>query len=215
MKTNQIKVQEIVISISKVNEENFISLTDMAKYKEAEPKTTINNWIKNKKTIEYIGLWEKVNNPNFKDKVFDTFKNNAGLNTFTLSPKQWIESTNAIGINSKSGRYGGTYAHIDIALEFEKWLKTVSYNSPDGIYIVKTNEFYKIGRTNNIKRRIKELESLNPFDVELILYQKKLYSKTVEAFLHAEFRDKNIKGEWFKLSELDLMLIKSKLEQFE
>jgi len=125
-----------------------------------------------------------------------------------------LNSTNAIGINSKSGRYGGTYAHIDIAVEFEKWLKTARYNFPDGIYIIKTNEFYKIGITNNIKRRIKEIEALNPFKIELILYKKLLYSKTVEAFLHAEFRDKNIKGEWFNLSELDLMFIKSKLEQF-
>ncbi len=211
MKTNQIKVQEIVISISKVNEENFISLTDMAKYKNADkPDNVIRNWIKTQKTIEFLSAWEEVFNQDFKPVINEIFNTN-----YSLTTKKWINLTNAIGINSKSGRYGGTYAHIDIALEFEKWLKTTRYNFPEGIYIIKTNEFYKIGRTNNIKRRIKELESLNPFDVELILYQKKLYSRTVEAFLHAEFRDKNIKGEWFKLSELDLMLIKSKLEQFE
>ena len=95
---------------------DFISLTDIAKYKSDDPFIVINNWLRNKDIIEFLGLWESINNPNFKPIEFDRFKNEAGSNAFTLSPKKWIEATNAIGIVAKSGRYGGTYAHSDIAI---------------------------------------------------------------------------------------------------
>ena len=92
--------------ISKGTEDDYISLTDIAKYKSDEPNDVIRNWIRNRDTIEFLGLWEQLNNPDFKPVEFDGFKNEAGKNSFVLSPQKWIESTNAIGITSKSGRYG-------------------------------------------------------------------------------------------------------------
>ncbi len=103
--------------------DDFISLTDIAKFKNQQaPADVIKNWLRSKQTIALLGVWERLNNPDFKLVEFDQFKNEAGYNHFTLSPKQWIENTNAIGIISKSGRYGGTFAHKDIALEFASWV---------------------------------------------------------------------------------------------
>ena len=105
------------------NEADYICLTDMARYRDAERTNYImQNWMRNRNTIEFIGLWEQLNNPDFKRIEFDAFRNQAGLNSFTLTPKLWIERTAAIGLVSKSGRYGGTYAHKDIAFEFASWL---------------------------------------------------------------------------------------------
>ena len=110
----------------------YISLTDIARYKSDEPNDAIKNWMRSRDTIEFLGLWEILNNENFKPVEFDGFKNEAGANAFTMSPKKWIESTNAIGIVSKSGRYGGTFAHSDIAFEFASWI------SPEfKLYIIK------------------------------------------------------------------------------
>ena len=112
--------------------DDYISLTDIAKYKSDEPNDVIKNWLRNRDTIEFLGLWEKLYNPNFKPVEFDGFKNQAGKNVFVLSPQKWIETTNAIGITSKSGRYGGTFAHKDIAFEFASWV------SPEfKLYIIK------------------------------------------------------------------------------
>lgn len=120
---NKLLVQETLISIRQHEKEDFISLTDIAKAKNInEPKDVVKNWLRNKNTIEFLGLWEQINNSNFKGVEFDGFKNDAGLNSFTMSPTKWIESTNAIGIISKAGRYGGTYAHKDIAFEFASWI---------------------------------------------------------------------------------------------
>jgi len=103
--------------------ENYISLTDIARYNDSERTNYIvQNWTRSRSTIEFIGLWELLHNPDFKGIEFDAFKNEAGSNSFTLTPKRWITSTNAIGIISKSGRYGGTYAHQDIAFEFASWI---------------------------------------------------------------------------------------------
>lgn len=105
------------------NNTDYISLTDIARYSNpTEPKEVVKNWMRNRNTIEFLGAWEKLHNPNFKGVEFDTFKNQAGLNSFTLSPQKWISSTNAIGITSRSGRGGGTYAHSDIAFEFASWI---------------------------------------------------------------------------------------------
>ena len=110
----------------------YISITDIARYKSDEPKDVIKNWMRGKETLEFLGLWEHLHNPNFKGVEFDAFRTQAGANAFTMSPKKWIESTNAIGIISKSGRYGGTYAHSDIAFEFASWI------SPEfKLYIIK------------------------------------------------------------------------------
>ena len=103
-------------------ENDYISLTDIAKFKSDDSNDVIKNWMRSKDTILFLGLWEQLNNPDFKPVEFDGFKNEAGANAFTLSPQKWITSTNAMGIISKSGRYGGTYAHKDIAFEFASWV---------------------------------------------------------------------------------------------
>ena len=102
---------------------DYISLTDIARYKNVhEPKDVVKNWLRVRDTIEFLGLWETIHNPSFKGVEFDSFRKEAGTNAFTLSPQRWIENTNAIGIVSKSGRGGGTFAHPDIAMEFASWI---------------------------------------------------------------------------------------------
>ena len=118
----KINVKETDVTILKINEVDYISLTDIAKYKSDDPSTVIGNWLRNRNTIEYLGIWETLYNPNFKPLEFEEFKIEAGLNAFTLSPQKWILSTHAIGITSKSGRYGGTFAHKDIAFKFASWI---------------------------------------------------------------------------------------------
>jgi hypothetical protein len=121
---NVIKVQERDITVlSYKNKENYISLTDMAKYKNAnETSLVISHWLSTRYTVEFLGIWEKVNNPNFNATEFSSIRNESGGNGYVLTSKQWIEKTNAIGIISSAGRYGGTYAHKDIAFEFATWL---------------------------------------------------------------------------------------------
>ena len=115
-------VKNTSVSVIKVGNEDFLSLTDIARFKSDEPNAVIANWLRNRNTIEYLGIWESLYNPDFKPLEFEGFKKEAGLNAFTLSPSKWIESTGAIGIVSKSGRYGGTYAHKDIAFKFASWI---------------------------------------------------------------------------------------------
>ncbi|WP_242951347.1 KilA-N domain-containing protein [Clostridium kluyveri] len=119
--------------VSKGNKDDYISLTDIAKHKNPEyPADIVKNWLRSRSTIEFLGLWEKMNNPDFKLVEFDQFKNQVGSNVFVLSPQKWVSATDAIGIVSKSGRYGGTYAHKDIAFEFASWI------SPEfKLYIIK------------------------------------------------------------------------------
>ena len=110
----------------------YISITDIARYKSDDPTAVIQNWMRGRDVIEFLGLWEMLHNPNFKPLEFEGFKKEAGANAFTLSPKKWIEATGATGIISKAGRYGGTYAHSDIAFEFASWI------SPEfKLYIIK------------------------------------------------------------------------------
>ncbi len=119
----KITVLSSEITVYTQNKEDYICLTDIAKYKNTEGSDDlIRNWLRNRNTIEFLGVWEHLNNPEFKPVEFDGFRRLAGLNSFTLTPKQWIEKTNAIGIVSKPGRYGGTYAHKDIAFEFASWI---------------------------------------------------------------------------------------------
>lgn len=111
------------ITVQTLNEQDYICLTDIARYKGPDATDDlIRNWIRNRNTVEFLGIWEHLNNPDFNPVEFDGFRRQAGLNSFTLTPKQWIEKTKAIGIISKAGRYGGTYAHIDIAFEFAAWI---------------------------------------------------------------------------------------------
>ncbi len=124
-KSIKINVIDTEINLISLEMGEFISLTDIAKYRNAdEPFSIINNWMRNRSTIEFIGLWEKLYNPSFKPLEFERFKMDAGNNYFVLSPQKWIETTNSIGIISKSGRYGGTFAHIDIAFEFASWISS-------------------------------------------------------------------------------------------
>jgi hypothetical protein len=122
-KTKTLEVMERQISFYRHKDEDFISLTDIARHKQSEhTDDLIRNWLRNRNTIEFLGVWEHLYNPDFNPVEFDGFKKQAGLNSFTLTPKQWIERTGAIGIISKAGRYGGTYAHKDIAFEFAAWV---------------------------------------------------------------------------------------------
>ena len=119
----KINVLNKEITIQTRDEVDYICLTDIAKYKNADASDDlIRNWLRNRNTVEFVGIWERLNNPDFNPVEFDGIKKQAGLNSFTLTPKQWIEKTNAIGIISKAGRYGGTYAHKDIAFEFASWI---------------------------------------------------------------------------------------------
>ena len=122
-KTINVQGRDITLLSNQLND--FISLTDIARYRnEKETFSVINNWMRNRSTIEYLGLWEKLSNPNFKPLEFERFRSESGSNYFVLSPQRWIEVTNAIGIISKSGRYGGTFAHKDIAFEFASWISS-------------------------------------------------------------------------------------------
>lgn len=119
----QIIVKEQKISVLRIDNKEFISLTDLARYANPEePKVHIYAWMRNKDVLAYLGLWEQLNNENFKGHEFETFENEAGKNSFYMSPQKWIKETNAVGIISKSGNNGGTYARSDIALEFASWL---------------------------------------------------------------------------------------------
>jgi len=123
MNMAKINVLNKEITIYKQNDDDYICITDIAKYKNIDrTDDLIRNWLRNRNTIEFLGIWEQLYNPDFKPVEFDGFKKQAGLNSFTLSPKQWIEKTGAIGLVSKAGRYGGTYAHKDIAFEFASWI---------------------------------------------------------------------------------------------
>ncbi|MAU00674.1 MAG: DNA-binding protein [Anaerolineaceae bacterium] len=120
-KTTKIDVQGSEITILTNQEQDYISLTDMVRDIE-NGSALIENWLRNKNSIEFLGIWEEIYNPDFNSLEFEGIKNQAGLNRFILSVKQWVTKTNAIGIVAKAGRYGGTYAHKDIAFEFASWI---------------------------------------------------------------------------------------------
>ena len=136
----------------------YISITDIARYKSDDPTAVIQNWMRGRDVIEFLGLWETLHNSNFKPLEFEGFKNEAGANAFTMSPKKWIEATAAIGIISKSGRYGGTYAHSDIAFEFASWI-----SSEFKLYIIKdykrlkAEENSRLSLNWNLNREISKL----------------------------------------------------------
>ena len=128
--------------------EDYLSLTDIAKYKNPEhPADVIKNWTRSKEIIEFLGLWERINNPNFKVVEFDQFRFQAGSNSFVLSPQKWVEVTNAKGIISNSGRYGGTYAHKDIAFEFASWI-----SAEFKLYLIK--EFQRLKEDENERKAL-------------------------------------------------------------
>ena len=145
----EINVNNNKVNIIRIGSEEYISLTDLARSENSEsPADVVKNWLRNKETISFLGVWEELNNENFKLIEFDQFKNEAGRNAFTMSPQKWIRETNAIGIISKSGKYGGgTFAHSDIALEFASWI------SPEfKLYLIK--EFERLKRNEAYLEKI-------------------------------------------------------------
>ncbi|MBL0294409.1 MAG: KilA-N domain-containing protein [Saprospiraceae bacterium] len=141
-------VKGIEVNTLKVNGEDFISLTDIARNKNSdEPKDVVKNWMRSRTTIEFLGIWEQLNNPDFKGVEFDSFLFEAGSNSFTLSPTKWIEFTNAKGIVSKQGKNGGTFAHTDIAFEFASWVSSVFK-----LYLIK--EFQRLKEDENDRLKL-------------------------------------------------------------
>ena len=159
LKKGTIEAKGLTIQIYTEDFKNdYISLTDIARYKSEEPFIVINNWLRGKDNIQFLGLWESIHNPDFKPVEFDRFRKEAGSNAFTLSPQKWIENTNAIGIVSKSGRYGGTFAHSDIAMEFASWI-----SAEFKMYVIqdykrlKSDENSKLSLSWNLNREISKI----------------------------------------------------------
>jgi len=187
----EISVSNRKVRIINVNGNEYISLTDLAKYANIEePKIPIHTWMRNKNVVSFLGLWEKLHNEKFKGIEFTTFENEAGKNSFYLSPQRWIKETNAIGIISKSGNKGGTYAHSDIALEFASWL------SPEfKLYLIqeferlKNNEAYQNKVKWNVNRILSKVNYLIQTDaikrniVPTLTEQQKKYIYAEEADL--------------------------------
>ena len=160
VKKDTIEVKGFAIQIYTEDFKNdYISLTDIARYKNMhEPKDVVKNWLRVRDTIEFLGLWETIHNPNFKGVEFDSFRKEAGTNAFTLSPQRWIKNTNASGIVSKSGRGGGTFAHPDIAMEFASWI-----SAEFKLYLIqdykrlKSDENSKLSLGWNLNREISKI----------------------------------------------------------
>ena len=164
MSNKIIEVQNIKVNITNIDDNDYICISDFGKYKEGKSKADdiIRNWLRNRITLEFLGTWESIYNPNFNSVEFDGFRKSAGLHTFTLSVTEWCEKTNAIGIYSKRGKYGGTYAHKDIAFEFASAISPVFK-----LYLIKEFE------------RLKEIESQNrEWNVSMItgIIKNKVYT---------------------------------------
>lgn len=137
----KIEIKGTSVTVVSGGTDDYISLTDIARYKNSDhTDDLIRNWLRNRNTLEFLGIWEQLNNPAFNPVEFDGIRMQAGLNSFTLTPKRWIEATGAVGISSKAGRYGGTYAHKDIAFEFASWV-SVEFK----LYLIK--EFQRLKQT--------------------------------------------------------------------
>ena len=143
-KTQKIDVKGTQISILTEKESEFISLTDMLKAKDGD--FFISDWLRNRNTVEFLGIWETVNNPNFNYGEFAIIKSQAGLNNYKISVKEWVKKTNAIGLQAKAGRYGGTYAHVDIAFEFGMWI-----SAEFKVYLIKEFKRLKEEESNRQK----------------------------------------------------------------
>lgn len=188
MKNNIIKVQNVEVNITKIDERDYICITDIAKTKEGRSRTDdiIKNWIRNRYTIEFLGTWESLYNPNFKAVEFDGFRKEAGLHTFTISVSEWHDKTNAIGIFSKKGKYGGTYAHKDIAFEFASSISPVFK-----IYLIKEFE------------RLKELEYQNQeWDIKRLISKSnyRIHTDAIKKYILPSI-DYYQNKEWLKYAE--------------
>ncbi len=144
MKNRKVDVQGVEIRIIKVNTEDYISITDMLKAKDGD--FFISDWLRNRNTVEFLGIWESVHNPGFNYGEFATIKGQAGLNSYKISVKEWTEKTNAIGLRATAGRYGGTFAHIDIAFEFGMWI-----SAEFKVYLIKEFKRLKDDENNRLK----------------------------------------------------------------
>lgn len=142
-----IEVQGGTITVLSQSQQDSISLTDIAKFKNRDhPDDVIRNWLRSRNTVEFLGLWERLNNPSFNPVEFDGIRMQTGLNSFVLTPKQWIEKTGAVGITSSAGRYGGTFAHKDIAFEFASWV-SVEFR----LYLIKEFQHLKDDENDRLK----------------------------------------------------------------
>lgn len=177
--------------LSRGDENDFFSLTDIARYKNPdEPKDVVKNWMRSRSTIEFLGLWEQLNNPNFKGVEFDSFIRESGSNAFTLSPQKWISATDAIGVISRPGRNGGTFAHKDIAFEFASWV-----SAEFKLYIIKdyqrlkTDENSRISLEWNVNRVISKINYKIHTDAIKDNLVPQLVSKQQQAFTYASEAD--------------------------
>ena len=192
MSKTKLNVNELEIVLYKQNEEEYISLTDMAKFRDSERTNyIIQNWMRTRNTIEFLGLWEQLKNPNFKSIEFDAFRNESGSNSFTLTPQKWIKTTDSIGVISKSGRYGGTYAHKDIAFEFASWLSPTFK-----LYLITEYQRLKEVETNhyNLEWNVKRILSKTNYHIHTdavknFILPAKNYEKDKEWLVYAEEAD--------------------------
>lgn len=182
----KITVQEQDVTIIKVEDEDYISLTDMLKSKDGD--FFISDWLRNRNTIEYLGVWEKIHNPSFNYGEFAIITSQAGLNSYKLSVKEWVSKTNAIGLSAKAGRYGGTYAHADIAFEFGMWI-----SAEFKIYLIK--EFKRLKNEElkqlgwDIKRNLTKINyKIHTDAIKKNLIPKELSSKQI-SFVYASEAD--------------------------
>ncbi len=185
---NKLKVQDVEINIRVINEADYISLTDMTINQE-QGSRLIEKWLTNKNTIEYLGVWEELSNPNFNSPEFGGIKNEAGVNCFYMSVKRWIERTNAIGIVSKAGKYGGTYAHKDIAFHFAMWISPIFQ-----LYIVKEYQRLKELESNqyNLEWNVKRILSKANYHIHTDAVKNYILptlSELKEAFVYADEAD--------------------------
>ena len=190
-KNKTIVVENFEIVLYTKEKEQFISLTDMARYRDVERTNyIIQNWMRTRNAIEFIGLWEQMNNLDFKRIEFDAFKNEAGNNSFTLNPQKWIEATNAIGIISKSGRYGGTFAHRDIAFEFASWLSPAfKFYLIKEFQRLKEDENERLQLDWNLQRTLAKINyRIHTDAIKETLIPKEL-NKTQISFVHANEAD--------------------------
>lgn len=212
---------------------DYISLTDIARYKNMhEPKDVVKNWLRVRDTIEFLGLWETIHNPNFKGVEFDSFRKEAGTNAFTLSPQRWIENTNAIGIISKSGRGGGTFAHPDIAMEFASWI-----SAEFKLYLIqdykrlKSDENSKLSLDWNLNREISKInykihtDAIKEYLLEDLTNEQLSYKYASEADMlnvalfnkrAKQWREENsdLKGNMRDYASLNELLVLANMESY-
>ncbi len=192
VKTSIIRVEGIEIAVTTVNNNDYISITDMIKAKDGD--FFISDWLRNRNTLQYLGAWESMYNPNFNYGEFAIIKDKSGLNNFKISVKEWVAKTNAIGLTAKAGRYGGTYAHKDIAFHFCMWI------SPEfQLYVVKEYQ------------RLKEIEN-NQYNLEwnvkrvLSKANYQLHTDAIKSYILPK-KDKELRDDWVYADEADMLNI--------